>query len=194
MKTQREYIDINHSAADRIHQTVLIGNAAAPKAMLFTLQRLWLADSCKRMFKNVCKQSRNSLHDSLVASTLPISQILVRFGKKLYFHKSSSLTVRPRPSSISFCPWRMTSAIAGEDIKYSVSSIACFLAVNFLRYFTAFFIRFSSSAMMLNSRNNSAFSSNAVISSLLFVIGCKNSHISPIIQTNKLKNSKPYKY
>ena len=32
------------------------------------------------------------------------------------------------------------SAITGDDIKYSVSSIACFLAVNFFAYFNSFLI------------------------------------------------------
>jgi len=94
------------------------------------------------------------------------------------FHKSSSLMTRPRPSSISFWPWRIISTIAGEDMIYSVSSIACFCAVSFLRYLTAFFISPSSSAMILSSWNNSAFSCNAVITYII-CLRCKVKAIFP---------------
>ena len=163
MVTKGKYIDIDHTAADGIHQTMLVCNSAAPQSMLLSFEWLWFTFTCERMFKNVSKQRRNTLHYPSIVGLLPILQILVSLGKKDYFHKSSNLTIRPFPFFISSCPWRMTSAIAGEDIRYSVSSIVCFLADSFLMALRAFFINPSSSAMMLSSRNNSAFNCNAVI-------------------------------
>ena len=163
MITQRKNIDINHPITNGIHQTVFVCDAAAPQTMLFSFQWFGFADTSKRMFKNICQQGRDTLHYAFIPCPLPILQIFFGSGKKLYFHISSNLITRPRPFLMSSCPCRIISAIAGEDIRYSVSSIACFFAVNFFRYFTAFCIRLSSSAIMLNSRNNSAFNCNAVI-------------------------------
>lgn len=163
MEAQRKNIDIYHSVTDRIYQPMLVSNTAAPQAMLFTLQRFGLTNSREGMFEYVSKQLRYSLHDTYVTSCFPICQIFFGSGHKLYFHISSSFITRPRPFLISSCPCRIISAIAGEDMRYSVSSIAFFWAVSFLRYLTAFFIRPSSSAIILSSRNNSAFSSIAVI-------------------------------
>ena len=87
----------------------------------------------------------------------------IELRRKSYLHRSSIFTTLPRPFLMSSSPWRRISAMVGEDMRYSVSSIACFLAESFLRYFTAFCIRLSSSAMMLSSRNNSALSCSAVI-------------------------------
>jgi len=167
MITKRKDINIDHSITDGIYQPMFVSNATAPDPLQITFQRLWFTNTRKWVLKNVFKQLRYAFHNSLIACRLPICQILFGFRHQLYFHKSSSLMTRPRPSSISFWPWRKISTIAGEDMIYSVSSIACFCAVNFLRYLTAFFISPSSSAMMLSSRNNSAFSCNVVITSIL---------------------------
>ena len=173
MITQGKHIDINHAIADGIHQTVLICDASAPKTLLIAFQGFGLPYSSEGMVKDICKQRRYPFHDTLVACFLPVFQIFLCFGKKLYFHISSSLMTRPRPFFMSSWPCRIISAIAGEDIKYSVSSIACFLAVNFLRYFTAFCIKLSSSAMMLNSRKSSAVNCNAVLIPRIYDFGGK---------------------
>lgn len=172
METHRKHIYINHPITDRIHETVFVSNSAAPYTMQVAFQRLWLANASKRVLKNIVKQFCYALHNALIACCFPICQVFVGPGHELYFHISSNLTTRPRPSSMSFCPWRIILTISGEDIMYSVSSIACFWAVNFLRYLTAFFMRFSSSAITLNSRNNSAFSCNVVILSF-FIMAAK---------------------
>ena len=168
MKTHRKDIYIYHAITDGIHQTVFIGNTTAPDTMQVAFQWLRFSNASERMLKNVFQQFCNALHDAFIASCLPIGQVFFSFRHEFYFHISSSLMTRPRPSSMSFSPWRMILTISGEDMIYSVSSIACFFADNFLRYLTAFFIKFSSSAMMLSSRNNSAFNCNAVITSKRF--------------------------
>ncbi len=164
MIAQRKNIYVNHTITDGVHQSVLISNATAPNTLQVTFQRFWFANPCKWVLKNIFKQLRDTFHYTFVACSLPVLQVFFSPGHELYFHKSSSLMTRPRPSSISFWPWRIISTIAGEDMIYSVSSIACFWAVNFLRYFTVFFIRPSSWAMMLNSWNSSAFNSDVIIS------------------------------
>ncbi len=164
MEPHRKNIYVHHTITNGVHQSVLISNAAAPYTLHVTFQRLWFANPCKWVLKNIFKQLRYTFHYTFVACCFPVRQVFFSLGHELYFHISSSLMTRPRPSSISFWPWRIISTIAGEDMIYSVSSIAFFWAVSFLRYLTAFFMRPSSSAMMLNSRNSSAFNSNAVIS------------------------------
>ena len=163
MESQRKHIDINHAVANGINQAVLIGDAAAPKTMQLSLQWLGFSYACKGMLKDVSKQLCDALHNALIAYCFLIRQVLLCPGHKLYFHKSSSFITWPRPFLMSSSPWRRISTIAGEDMIYSVSSIACFLAESFLRYFTAFFIRLSSSAMILSSRKSSAFICSAVI-------------------------------
>lgn len=163
METQRKHKDVNHAIANGIYQAMFIGDAAAPKTMQHSLQRLRLTNSSKGMLKDVGKQLCDALHDALVAYSFPICQVLLGLGHQFYFHRSSSFTTLPRPFLMSSSPWRRISTMVGEDMIYSVSSTACFLAASFLRYFNAFCIKLSSSTMMLNSRKSSALSCNAVI-------------------------------
>lgn len=173
METQRKHKDVNHAIAYGINQAMFIGDAAAPKAMQLSLQRLWFPNSRKGMLKDVSKQLCDAPHDALITYTFPICQVFFGLGHQLYFHRSSIFTTLPRPFLISSWPWRRISTMVGEDMRYSVSSIACFLAESFLRYFTAFCIKPSSSAMMLSSRNNSALSCSAVIIPFFAILPAK---------------------
>ena len=49
--------------------------------------------------------------------------ININLRGKYYFHKSSNSTTLPFPCWRSSCPCFMISTIAGEDMRYSVSSI-----------------------------------------------------------------------
>ncbi len=162
MESHRKNKNVDTAVTDGIHQTVFICDAATPLTTL-PLQRLWLANARKWMTLNVFQQIGNAFQNTLVTSSFPIIPVLLSLFEQNYFHRSSMAIDVKFPSAISFSPWRKISTMAGEDMIYSVSSIACFFAVNFFRYFTAFCIRLSSSAIMLNSRNNSAFNCNAVI-------------------------------
>ena len=162
MVTQRDYINIDPSTADRINQAVFICDAATPLAIC-PFQCFRFTDAREWMQLNVFKQVPNTLQNTLVTDTFPILKVDIGLWKKDYFHISSNVTTRPRPFLMSSSPWRRISTIAGDDMIYSVSSIACFLAESFLRYFKAFCIRLSSSAMILSSRKSSAFICSAVI-------------------------------
>ena len=162
MVTQRDYINIYSSTVDRVHQAVFISDAPTPFAIC-PFQSLGFTDTRKRMHLNVFKQIPDTFQNACIACSLPIFKVGIGLRKKYYFHISSNVTTRPRPFLMSSSPCCKISTIAGEDMIYSVSSIVCFLADNFLRYLTAFFISPSSSAMILSSRNNSAFNSIAVI-------------------------------
>lgn len=169
MVSQRKNINVHSPVAYGVNQTMLVCNTTTPQTMLLSLQWFWLTDASKWVLKNISQQRRNTLHNAFISCLLPIFQVFFGSGKELYFHKSSSLITRPRLFLMSSCPCLIISAMAGEDIRYSVSSIACFLAVSLFRDFRAFFIRPSSSAMMLNSRNSSAFScSDVILQKLLF--------------------------
>ena len=109
MKTHRKDIYIYHAITDGIHQTVFIGNTTAPDTMQVAFQWLRSSNASERMLKNVFQQFCNALHDAFIASCLPIGQVFFSFRHEFYFHISSSLMTRPRPSSMSFSPWRMTA-------------------------------------------------------------------------------------
>ena len=177
METCRNDIDINPSTTNGVNQVMLIINAAAPFT-LFTSKRFRFAYTLKRMLQNVSKQGSNAFQNTCVTSLFPVLQVFCCLGKKRYFHISSNVTTLKLPFFMSSSPLRKISTIAGEDIIYSVSSIARFFADSFLRAFKAFFIKPSSSAMILSSRNNSAFSCNAVISSL-FNLRVQNYELFP---------------
>ncbi len=156
MKTKRQDINVHLATTNGVYQMMLIGDASTPQTMLFSLQWLRLAYAFKGMLQYVAEQHFYSLHDTSVARPLPIKQVVFGFGKDDYFHRFSIVTTRPFPFLMSSCPWRMISAISGDDIRYSVSSIDCFFVVIRFNAFTAFFINVSSSAMRLSWRNNSA--------------------------------------
>ena len=162
MVSQRENIYVNSTFADRIDKSMFVVNSTAPFT-IGSLQKFRLANTRKWMLQNVSKQGSNALQNTCVACLLPVLQVLCCLGKKCYFHTSSNDTTLKLPFLMSSSPWRRISTMAGDDIIYSVSSIACFLAVILLRAFKAFFISPSSSAMMLNSRSSSAFNCSAVI-------------------------------
>ena len=163
MESQGYNVNKNHPIANGIDQAMLIRYTPTPKSLLLSFQRFGLANSCKRMANDILKQGRDTFHNTFVACLLPVLKVFVRPGKEYYFHNSSILTTRPRPFLMSSCPCRITSAMAGEDIRYSVSSIVFFWAAILFNAFNAFFIRPSSSAMILSSRNSSAFNCNVVI-------------------------------
>ena len=162
MVTQRKNIYVNSTFADRINESVLVVNSTAPFT-IGSLQKFRFANARKWMLLNIFKQGSDTFQNSCVRFAFPIIQVFFGLGKQNYFHISSSVTTLPLPSLISSSPLRRISTISGDDIIYSVSSMVLRLAVILLRAFKAFFISPSSSAMMLNSRNNSAFNSNAVM-------------------------------
>lgn len=112
-------------------------------------------------------QARSKRQDietlKLKLEELGVCQIVFGLWQELYFHISSNAITRPRPILMSSWPCHRISAMAGDDIRYSVSSTAFLEAVSFLRYFKVLDIKFSSSTMMLNSRSISAFNCTAVI-------------------------------
>ena len=158
----RDDIYINFPAAYRVNQSVLVCDATTLFAF-FTLQWFWLANTLKRMFQDICKQGSDAFQNAHFTFALPILQVFCSLGKKSYFHISSNDITLKLPFLMSSSPCRRISTILGDDMIYSVSSIAYFFVVSFLRYFTAFCIKLSSSAMMLNSRKSSAFNCSAVI-------------------------------
>ena len=172
MVTQRNNINIHHSAANGINQAMLIIYTTTPLAV-GPLQRFWFTKARERMLQNVFKQSSNAFKYACVPFLFPIIQVIFRLWKQYYFHISSSVTTRPRPFFISSSPWRRISTIFGEDMIYSVSSIVFFWAVIFLRAFMAFFNMPSSSEMMLSSRNSSAFNCSVVITSFFLISATK---------------------
>lgn len=108
-------------------------------------------------------RSKRQEIEKLKLEELGICQIVFGLWQELYFHISSNAITRPRPILMSSWPCHRISAMAGDDIRYSVSSTAFLEAVSFLRYFKVLDIKFSSSTMMLNSRSISAFNCTAVI-------------------------------
>ena len=162
MVPQGENIHIDKTTAYGIHNPMFVCDSTTPLSIC-TFKCFWLSNARKRMLQNIGQQCIDAFHDTFVANFFPIGKVFFGLGKNLYFHKSSSLTTRPLPFLISSSPWRRISTISGEDIIYSVSSIACFWAEILFRAFRAFFISPSSSAIMLSSRKSSAFTSIAVI-------------------------------
>ena len=170
MIAQREYINVHFSVTNGINQAVFVVNTATPLAVC-SFQSFRFTQPRKRMLKNIFKQCSDTFKYARISLLFPITQVVFGLWKQYYFHISSNVTTRPRPFLISSSPWRRTSTISGEDMIYSVSSIVCFWAVILLRALMAFFIMPSSSEMMLNSRNNSAFNCSAVITSSNFLGG-----------------------
>ena len=77
MIPQRDNVNVNHPTGDGVHQAMLVSNPSAPKPVLLTFQRLWLADARKWMFLDVFKQVGDALHDTLVARPLPILAVFL---------------------------------------------------------------------------------------------------------------------
>ena len=157
MEASRNNIDINLSTTYGVNQTMFIGNSPTPFAILAP-QWFWLANARKWMFQNVFKQGSDTLQDTFVTRLFPVFQVFFSSWHELYFHKSSSLMTRPRPSLISSCPCLMTSTIAGDDMRYSVSSFARFFEASRFRDLTAFFIKSSSSEMIWSAPKSSELS------------------------------------
>ena len=183
MVSQRKNIYIDSATANGINQPMLIGNMAAPKATQITLQRFRLSDSSERVCLYVSKQGSYSFQNASLAVLLPIQEIFVGLGEKNYFHISSSVTTLPFPFLISSCPCRMISAIAGEDIRYSVSSIACFWATIFFRALTAFLISPSSSDITCKAPKSSELSCNCIDVIVCYNnVGCKDTKFCANLQ------------
>lgn len=142
-------------------------NSSTPLSTL-TFQRLWLANTRKRMQLYIFKQGCDRFKNTWVTRVLPIISVSLCMFKQNYFHRSSMAIGSKLPLAIISSLSRRIFTISSGDMIYFVSSIACFLADNYLIYLTAFFIRPSSSAMMLSPRNNSAFCCNDVITSKHF--------------------------
>lgn len=172
MVTQRNNINIHLSTTNGINQTILIIYTTTPLAA-GSFQCFWFAKTREWMQQNIFKQRSDAFKYACISLFFPLIQVVFSLWKQYYFHISSSFTTRPRPFLMSSSPWRRISTIFGDDMIYSVSSIARFWAVIFLRAFMAFFIMPSSSEMILNSRNNSAFNCSDVITQL-FDFCCKN--------------------
>ena len=74
MESHGEDVNVNHPVADRIHQTMLVCDAATPQTMLLTLQGFRFADARKWMLKNIFEQLRDALHHTGIAGGFPIGQ------------------------------------------------------------------------------------------------------------------------
>ena len=96
--------------------------------------------------------SRNNIDINSSTTNGVILQVFCCLGKKRYFLISSNVTTLKLPFFMSSSPLRKISTIAGEDIIYSVSSIARFFADSFLRAFKTDNVRPVSSIKHDNKR------------------------------------------
>ncbi len=72
MKAKREDINVEHSVCDGVNKSVFLVNATAPLALQRSFERFGFPDTRKGMLHDVGKQSTDTTHDLLVASTFPI--------------------------------------------------------------------------------------------------------------------------
>ena len=155
MRTKRENINVNHSIAYGINESMLFINASAPLALQRPFKRFGLSDSCKRMLHNVGKQCADALHYFLVAYLLPIIAVAKSFFKQYYFHSSSSLMGVTSPRAICSSPSRRIFIISGDARIISV--VLCSFSCLTMSLIASMVLRisFSSPAMRDNWRKSS---------------------------------------
>ena len=162
MVTHREYIYIDSTAADRIDQTMFVRNSTTPFPLVVALKWFRFSYTSKGMLLNVLKQLSNAFHDFCITQLLPIVTVFLGFCEQYYFHKSSIDITEKLPFLMSSSPCLIISSNSSFGRIFSFI-ILC--EVIRFKALSAFFIKPSSSAMMLSSRNSSAFSCSDVITS-----------------------------
>jgi len=182
-----QHKDKNLCFENTIYQAVLLGDVSAPSPFRMPLQGFWVTSASGGVLHQFLQQLRHFLESSWFL-VLQLGYMLPRFvGIIKLIHGGQRLLRKLCSSSIEFkrcvLPWRYSSSPRSRlamNSSFETSVSSSFFAVSFLAYLNSFAIIDSSSAMMLNWRNNSAFNCIAVIFLVIFVFRGQNYKINLI--------------